>query len=79
MTVTIKGGATVTERQAIELLHGAGYAIATGAEYLRMLATVGAIPWQALLNLTQRPGEMVDPDMDDVTHFLNEHAPWVQP
>jgi hypothetical protein len=70
---------TTAERQAIELLHGAGYAIATGPEYLRMRATIDAIPWQALLNLTQRPGEAVDPDMDDLTHFLNEHAPWAQP
>ncbi|MBP8291120.1 MAG: hypothetical protein KAX65_00015 [Caldilineaceae bacterium] len=41
-----------------------------------MRATINAIPWQALLNLTQRSGEAVDPDMDDLTHFLNEHAPW---
>ena len=64
------------ERQAIELLHRAGYAISTGPAYLRMRATVEAIPWQALLNLTQRPGESVDPDMDSLTRFLNEYAPW---
>lgn len=38
---------------------------------------IEAIPWQALLNLTQRPGEAIDLDMDCVIHFLNLHAPWV--
>jgi hypothetical protein len=68
---------TAAEQRAIELLHGAGYAISTGPEYLHLRATVEAIPWQALLNLTQRPGVAVDHDMDSVAHFLNEHAPWV--
>ena len=38
---------------------------------------IEAIPWQALLNLTQRPGEAIDLDMDCVIYFLNLHAPWV--
>ena len=38
--------------------------------------TARAIPWQAIADVTQRPGEARDLSMDELIHFANNHAPW---